>query len=306
MHIQKFIDHLRYARRYTSHTICAYSSDLAEFKAYLDARQVSLTAVNTPIVRGWIVHLANRKLAHSSINRKVSSLKCFYRFLVEVKAIDENPTLGIAKLKTPRKVHTVYSEEEMDKAVSGGFFQRLSRFERIRNRAIMETFYQTGMRLGELIGLQLKDVDLAEGFFLVWGKRNKARKIPITPNLKSILIQYRYERDQLKNKIGSSFFLTEKGKALYPKLVYRLVYVCLSCATTKTEKSPHMLRHTFATHLLQRGADLNSIKELLGHAGLAATQIYLQNDVESLKNVYNRAHPRGSQSQCHEYKSASR
>ncbi len=307
MPIQKFIEHLRYARRYTSHTVRAYRSDLEGFKGYLDERRIPVQGVNAPIIRAWIASLASRKLDNNSINRKLSSLKSFYRFLVEVKAIDENPALGIAKLKAHRKIHTVYSEEEMDKAVSGVFFQHLSRFARIRNRAIIETFYQTGMRLAELIGLQLKDVDLgADGFFLVWGKRNKARKIPTTTHLKSVLMRYRCERDHLKDETADSFFLTEKGNPLYPKLVYRLVNSQLSHVTTKAEKSPHVLRHTFATHLLQRGADLHSIKELLGHAGLAATQIYLQNDIENLKRMYNRAHPRGSKSKCHERMRTSR
>lgn len=296
MLIQKFIEHLRYGRRYAAHTITAYRADLGQFQAYLERRQIQLCEADLPVIRAWVAALAALGLSRNSINRKISSLKAFYRFLVRIAVLDENPTQGIVKLSVPRRVHTVYTEEEIDRAVGSVLGGGRSDFERLRDQLIIETFYQSGMRLSELIGLRRGDVDLNEGFFLVLGKRNKLRKIPITAQLKALLVRYIALLDRLGVPNRGYLFSSRAGKGLYPRFVYRLVHAHFSQATTKAKRSPHMLRHSFATHLLQRGADLNAIKTLLGHAGLAATQHYAQNDIENLKNVYRRAHPRSLKS----------
>lgn len=292
MLIEKFIEHLRYGKRYASHTIVSYRTDLQQFRAYLEEREVPLPEANTPLIRAWVAHLAECGLAHSSINRKISSVKAFYQFLVHIQDLVENPVRGIVKLKTPKRVHTVYSSEELDRAV-GGFKASCADFEVLRDQVLFEVLYQSGMRLSELIALKRTDVDLDADFFRVLGKRNKMRKLPISPALKPLLLGYRTARVRLGVPDSPYFFCTGKGRPLYPKLVYRAVRARLEVATTKSAKSPHMLRHTFATHLLQRGADLNAIKNLLGHASLAATQRYVHNDIENLKNLYNQTHPRG-------------
>lgn len=289
----QFIKYLKYEKRFSALTVQAYENDLRQFVLYLKNTGFTKGAgdAGDKAIRSWIVDLLEKGYSTRSINRKISTLKSFYRFLQRKGSIQKNPMDKIVSPKVSKKLPYFVDQKDMNKLLSTPEFG--NDFEGLRNRAIIETFYQTGIRLSELTGLESRRVNLDSGSILVLGKRNKERMIPISNSLKGILKEYAEKRrTDLKGEDEQYFFLTSKGKKLYPKLVYRVINSYLQMVTTIEKKSPHVLRHSFATHMLNNGADLNAIKELLGHANLAATQVYTHNTFEKLKSIYNQAHPR--------------
>ncbi len=290
---EDFLSYLQHVRRCSVLTVEAYRNDLRLFTDYLQSSGESdLMKINSKDVRHWMMHLLNGGMQVRSINRKVATLRSFYRYLYQEGKISINPCKLIDSMKTAKKLPISLDENEMDDMLSPDNFP--DTYEGKRDRAILQLFYLTGMRRAELIGLTIGQVDLSVGQLLVNGKRNKQRIIPITKTLRSVIDTYMQVRNE---KFGQgtrdeAFFLTEKGKPLYPVLVYRIVHQHIEEVSTISKKSPHVLRHTFATVLLNNGADLMAIKELLGHSSLAATQVYAGNDFEHLIKIYKQAHPR--------------
>ncbi|SHI72685.1 tyrosine-type recombinase/integrase [Flavobacterium terrae] len=290
---QKFLDYLLKEKNYSKHTALAYGNDLAFFEAFLKENydEISLEEVSYTLIRSWIVSLVDDGVENVSINRKIASLKAFYRFLLKTKQIESNPLAKHKALKTPKKIQVPFSEEELNKVLFEIKYPK--GFEGCRDKLIIDLFYTTGIRRSELIGLQLSNLDLSNATIKVLGKRNKERIIPLLPLMIQQLKMYLAERKSLKQIVDeNNLFLLSNGNKLNETFVYRLINCYFSNVSEKVKKSPHMLRHTFATHMLNHGADLNSIKELLGHSSLASTQVYTQSSLTELKNVYSNAHPR--------------
>jgi integrase/recombinase XerC len=290
---QQFQDYLLKEKNYSLHTALAYGKDLEFFQKFLkdDFDNVPLIEVSYTLIRSWIVAMVDAQISNVSINRKIASLKAFYKFLLKTKQIDLNPLAKHKALKTPKKIQIPFSEEELNKVLHQ--IQYKEGFEGLRDKLIIDLFYTTGIRRSELIGLQLKNVDLYNKTIKVIGKRNKERIIPLLPILLDQIKMYQIERAQIQElKDVDYFFLLTNGNKLNETFVYRLINDYFSNVSEKVKKSPHMLRHTFATHMLNHGADLNSIKELLGHSSLASTQVYTHSSLAELKNVYQNAHPR--------------
>ncbi len=288
---EDFINYIRFEKRFSNHTITAYQNDLQQFADYIQITYNTNNSadINHLIIRSWIVDMMNKKISSRSVTRKITTLKTFYRFLIRQKIVLENPMQKIQAPKTSKRLPVFVEKQKMDILLDNVEFG--DDFQGQRNKLIIELFYSTGIRLSELINLKIGDIDLYNNQLKVLGKRNKERIIPFNTTLKKQIETYLLE----KNKIESSeiLFITTKGKKIYEKLVYNIVKSYLSQITTIDKKSPHVLRHTFATHMLNNGADLNAIKDLLGHANLSATQIYTHNTVEKLKNIHKQAHPRG-------------
>jgi integrase/recombinase XerC len=290
---ESFKDYLQKEKKYSLHTVTAYSNDLYDFEAFLkqDFDQDSLEDVNYSQIRSWIVSLVDAGISNTSVNRKISSLKSFYKFLLKIKRIQASPLLKHKALKTPKKLQIPFSEKELDNVLNYIVYPK--GFEGMRDKLIIDLFYTTGIRRAELIGLKVANVDLSKGVLKVLGKRNKERILPMLPVIQEQVRLYLSERAGLEEiKDGEFFFLTLKGVKLNDSLVYRLINMYFSNVSEKVKKSPHVLRHTFATHMLNNGADLNSVKELLGHSSLASTQIYTHSSLAELKKVYGDAHPR--------------
>jgi integrase/recombinase XerC len=290
---QQFQDYLLKEKNYSLHTALAYGKDLVFFQKFLkdDYDNVLLEEVSYTLIRSWIVSMVDAEISNVSINRKISSLKAFYKFLLKTKQIEVNPLSKHKALKTPKKIQIPFSEEELNKVLHQ--IQYKEGFEGLRDKLIIDLFYTTGIRRSELIGLQLKNIDLSNKTIKVMGKRNKERIIPLLPILLDQIKIYQIERAQIQElKDADYFFLLTNGNKLNETFVYRLINDYFSNVSEKVKKSPHMLRHTFATHMLNHGADLNSIKELLGHSSLASTQVYTHSSLAELKNVYQNAHPR--------------
>lgn len=289
--VQQFCDYIQHQKRYSRHTVIAYKNDLEQFTQY--ARQSFVvnewTEVNTAIIRSWIVSLIEEGNTSTTINRKISSLKSIYKYMIKNGLMATNPLLKVVVPKTSKRLPVFVNEKEMTQLFTQVEFS--NNFEGIRDRLIIELFYNCGIRLSELIHLSISDVDTYELTVKVMGKRNKERIIPITNTFKKNYTTYIEAREKT-NPTTNYLFLTKNGKNIYEKLVYRIVNNYLSIVTTATKKSPHILRHTFATHMLNRGAELNTIKEILGHASLSATQVYTHNTIEKLKTIYKQAHPR--------------
>ncbi len=290
---QKFLDYLLKEKNYSKHTALAYGNDLVFFDAFLKENygEMSLEEVSYTLIRSWIVSMVDDGIENVSINRKIASLKAFYKFLLKTKQIELNPLAKHKALKTPKKIQVPFSEDELNKVL----FEIKYRegFEGVRDKLIIDLFYTTGIRRSELIGLQLSNLDLSNATIKVLGKRSKERIIPLLPLMIEQIKMYLIERKSLKQIVdGSYLFLLSNGNKLNETFVYRLINCYFSNVSEKVKKSPHMLRHTFATHMLNHGADLNSIKELLGHSSLASTQVYTQSSLTELKNVYSNAHPR--------------
>ena len=289
----KFRDYLGLEKNYSPHTVTAYLNDLDFFQAFLKSAfdDDDLIRVNYNQIRAWIVSLSDDGVSNSSINRKISSLKSFYKFLLKTKQIETSPLLKHKALKSPKKLQIPFSEKELDLVLNQIVYPE--GFEGVRDKLVVDLFYTTGIRRAELIGLKLHNVDLSNGTIKVLGKRNKERIIPILPVVQNQIRIYLNERSRLQPIIdGDSFFLLLKGVKLNDSFVYRLINYYFSNVSEKVKKSPHILRHTFATHLLNHGADINSVKELLGHSSLASTQVYTHSSLAELKKIYGSAHPR--------------
>ncbi len=288
---ESFFQYLQFEKRYSAHTITAYKSDLISFSEYIQAQFEieDLAQVPHTFIRSWIVQLMDEGMKSKSVNRKISSLKTYYKFLQREGEIAQSPMLKIISPKVPKRLPQFVEEKGMENLLDKIDFENT--FEGIRNRLIIELFYATGIRVSELVNLKSIDVNLGSQQIKVLGKRNKERIIPISEHLLAIMNLY---LDEKSHSIGDSehYFCNEKGEELYIKYVYRLVKSELSKVTTIQKRSPHILRHTFATHMLNNGADLNAIKEILGHSSLAATQVYTHNSIEKLKNIYKQAHPK--------------
>ena len=289
----KFQDYLLLEKNYSHHTVIAYINDIGFFESFLSNEydDYNLITVNYNQIRSWIVSLSDDGISNSSINRKISSLKSFYKFLLKTKQIESSPLLKYKALKSSKRIQIPFSEKELDMVLNQIIYPNC--FDGIRDKLIIDLFYTTGIRREELINLKTQDVDLSNHTIKVLGKRNKERIIPILPIVENQVRKYLSERAQIQSITDLGyFFLLLKGVKLNNSFVYRLINYYFSNVSEKVKKSPHILRHTFATHLLNNGADINSVKELLGHSSLASTQVYTHNSLAELQKVYNNAHPR--------------
>lgn len=286
-----FFDYLVFEKHLSKHTIAAYKTDLNQFNAFCENQKIdNLLSVNSKDIRRWIIFLLNANTNPTTVHRKLSSLKAYYSFLQREGSIKENPAADAILPKKTKKLPQFIKENEVDDLFDASFFT--NDFEGIRDRNILHLFYLTGMRRQELIDLKVEDLDINRNVISITGKRNKMRYVPLPKWLIDQLVDYSKVRNDMTLNNHHYLFVTNKGKQLYPKLVYRIVNYYVSRVSTINKRSPHILRHTFATQMLNAGADLNAIKELLGHANLSATEVYTHNSFQKLKKTYNQAHPR--------------
>lgn len=288
-----FRDYLVLEKNYSLHTQKAYCDDVNSFETFLQEAsfEVVLEKVEYFQIRSWVVFLVDAGLSNVSVNRKIASLKAFYKFLLKTKQISVNPLVRHRALRVPKNIQIPFSEKEMNSL--GDPFHEYLEFDELRNKLMVEMFYATGMRRSELIDLKFKDVSVSGATVKVLGKRNKERVLPLLSSLVGLVELYVDKRSKLEIvEDFDFFFLSSKGLKLSQSFVYRTINSYFSTVSEKVKKSPHILRHTFATHMLNNGADLNSIKELLGHSSLASTQVYTNNSLAGLKKVYKEAHPR--------------
>lgn len=286
----RYIDHLTIEKRFSPHTVVAYSREVDEFNEYLATIQESPDSVTYAQCRAYFSGQMDEGQHANSVNRSLSALRNYFNFLLRERLISQNPLLGIKALKRPKKLPVVVAHEKLsvlldEEEVFGTDFSGL------RDRLVMEFLFGTGVRLAELLQVRVQEVDFYARQVLVHGKRSKQRLVPLTDTLIGLIKAYLSAREEVANDTDY-LFVTDAGKPAYSKLIYRIVNKYLALLSTQGKRSPHVLRHTFATAMLDNGADLNAIKELLGHAGLSATQIYTHNSVERLKTIYNQAHPR--------------
>jgi len=290
-----YVNYLSLEKKYSSHTVLAYTRDLRSFAGFCfkEYGEEEIKDCQYVQIRSWIVLLLENKVSNRTVNRKIASLKSYYRFLLKIGLIQVSPLAKHKALKMSKKIQVPFSVKEMNCVLGEIEFE--DSYEGVRDRLMIELFYATGIRKAELIGLRLSDIDLKTNSIKVLGKRNKERIVPLTGVLEEVLKGYLVERSKLVsgNEIDS-LFLTKRGVKIYDSLVYRVINLYFSRVSSKLKKSPHVLRHTFATHLLNEGADLNAVKELLGHTSLAATQIYVHNSMAKLKEVYANSHPRNA------------
>jgi integrase/recombinase XerC len=288
----KFIDHILYEKRYSKHTISAYQNDLDQFFSFCADRYgiKSERDIDHHVIRSWIIDLSEEGISARSVNRKLSTLKSYFRFLLKEGVLEANPMQKVIPPKSKKSLPVFIEEEKMEFLFEATDFSE--GFAGVRDRLVLELLYATGMRLSELITLKEDSIDFANQSIRVLGKRNKERLVPVGPKLQSMIKDYLEAKHKLFNNKTVHLLVTDKGDPIYAKMVYRIVNNYLELVTTKTKKSPHVLRHTFATHMLNNGADLNAIKEILGHANLSATQVYTHNTIDKLKNIYKQAHPR--------------
>ncbi len=295
MSVLQFKDYLQLEKNYSLHTIKAYEADLLAFQDFLttEFECSSLRKVNYSQVRNWIVALSEDGVSNRTINRKISSLKSYYHFAQKIGEIDISPLQKHKPLKTAKKVQVPFSEKEVLEVLSN---IDTSSLEGLRDKAIIELFYSTGLRRIELINLKLSDLDLKKATIKVLGKRNKERYLPLLISVTKTIELYLNERSGAIPKASgfSYLFVSSRGDKMSESLVYRIINTYFSKASVKLKKSPHILRHSFATHLLNEGANLNAVKELLGHSSLAATQVYTHNSIAELKNIHKNAHPRNN------------
>ena len=292
MLIDAFLDYLRLERNYSVKTIVSYRTDLLEFEEYfkkVDA-ELDFTRVDADIVRNWMVSLMDDGRTATTVNRKLSSLRSFYRFLLKRKVVSVDPMVKVVGPKKKKPLPSFVREKDMDRLLDESLYDE--GFEGCRDRAILEMFYATGMRRSELIGLDVADVDLSAKLIKVTGKRNKQRLIPFGDELAEGLLEYIKVRNETLPQGAEAFFVLKNGERMYPEAVYRLVRRYLSGVVTLKKRSPHVLRHTFATAMLNGKAELRAVKELLGHESLATTEVYTHTTFEELKKVYEQAHPR--------------
>ena len=293
MLLQSFINFLKNERKYSLHTVKSYSGDVLSLIQFLNLELNSINLIKVSHIRSFILHIKEQNNSPKTINRKISSLKTFFNFCVRENYINSNPLLKIKSLQGPQKLPPLLSESSLENLFDlEGVFD--TNFKGIRDRLILELFYQTGIRLSELINIRLTDVSFTNLELRVIGKRNKQRIVPLTNALATLLNTYIKKRDtEFPNNKIHFLFVSNNGKKSYAKMVYRIVHYHLSLVSSVQKKSPHVLRHAFATHLLNRGADLNAIKELLGHTSLLSTQVYTHVSSEKIKRAYKKSHPRG-------------
>jgi integrase/recombinase XerC len=290
--IERFLDYLRFERRFSNHTVIAYRNDLNQLRQFVQADNPDseLTSLTAPEIRVWLVKLMEDGLDARSVNRKITALKTFYKFALKSHLIQLNPMLKVVSPKVSKKLPVYVEADRLDLLLDKVEFPQ--NFEGVRDHLILELLYGTGMRRSELLELKIDDIDFRLGQIKVTGKRNKQRIIPLFDALSEALQSYLKIR---QSQVTDHLFLLcdEKGSRLYPEKIYRIVKKYLSMVSTQSKRSPHTLRHSFATEMLNKGADLNSIKEILGHANLSATQVYTHNSIEKLRAIYKKAHPRG-------------
>jgi integrase/recombinase XerC len=288
-----FLDYLKFQKRYSQHTIISYQNDLTDFFDFIetDYGNLSINEISTTLIRTWLANLKKDKIGSKSINRKISTLKSFFKYQLRKETISVSPMANIVSLKVSKRLPSFIEEKDMDT-----LFQHVEfpdTWEGKTDRLLLQIFYQTGMRLSELINLKEAQIDKGYSNLKVLGKRNKERIIPINNLLLYPILEYiKSKRDNVEVFDTEYLLISEKGKKLQPKYVYNKVKQYLGYVTTNERKSPHILRHSFATHLTNNGADINAVKELLGHSSLAATQIYTHNSIEKLKEIYKKAHPK--------------
>ena len=289
----RFLEYLQFEKRYSQHTLISYKTDLYQFVDYLQAEYDGILLVNvtSSFVRSWLASMRNDKLTAKTINRKISTLKSFYKFLMKSGELKQSPLATIVSPKIQKRLPSFVSEPDMETLQR--HIEYSNDWKGLISKIIIELLYATGMRLSELITLKTSNVDFYNNQVKVLGKGNKERIIPVSKEVMFLLKTYIAEKEKLNfNKEQSHLLVTENGKSLYAKYVYLVVKKNLSYVTTLKKKSPHILRHTFATHLTNNGADLNAVKELLGHASLAATQVYTHNTIDKLKDIHKQAHPK--------------
>ena len=293
MSLDIFIEYLVKERNYSNNTIIAYKNDLKEFQNFclIEFNYENLKKSNYSFIRSWIVSLVESGLSNRSINRKISVLRSYFNFLLKIGEIDKSPLKNHKPLKEEKKIQVPFSEKEINSLLDGDFFKK--DYEGTMIKTLIQLFYSTGLRLSEVTNLKNMSVDLVNKKIKVLGKRNKERIIPIIDSLMNQLLKFQELKKQIISDPESEFFfVNEKNIKLKNIYVYKVVNLYLNKVSTKSKRSPHMLRHSFATHLLNRGADINSVKELLGHASLAATQIYTHSSMEKIKSIYKKSHPR--------------
>ena len=293
MSFSSFKNYLNLEKKYSTHTVDAYLKDLETFQIFNEEEfsEKRINNVNYSQIRSWIIYLVDSGISNRTINRKISSLNSYFKFLLKIEDIEVNPLSKHKALKVSKKVQIPFSPKEVSQVLDDFNFD--NSFEGIRDKLIIELFYSTGIRRIELVQLKLADVDISRKTLKVLGKRNKERFVPLLDSVLETIQQYIRSRKQLEIINDKEvLFLTKKGDKIYETLVYRIINNYFSKASTKVKKSPHILRHSFATHLLNQGADLNAVKELLGHSSLAATQVYTHNSIAELKKVYAKSHPR--------------
>lgn len=290
MSLESFIAYLSFEKNYSRHTILAYEKDIQLFEKFVftEFEQESITKIDYIEIRSWIITLVDSGLANRTINRKISSLNSYFKFLQKTEQRQDNPLAKHKALKVSSRVQVPFSENEIKEVLD---LLNEDSFLGLRDRLIIELFYSTGIRREELINLKEADVDFYNSTIKVLGKRDKERIVPMLKTIEKTLKKYLSEK-KIKDLKDEHLFVTEKGNKIYGTLVYRIINTYFSRVSNKVKKSPHIIRHSFATHLLNEGADLNSVKELLGHSSLASTQVYTHTSLEHLKQVYNQAHPR--------------
>jgi len=287
----RFLAYIKFEKRYSDHTVTAYGNDLDQFFLFLltEFEISDPVSVDSVAVRSWIASLMEKGDSPRTINRKITTLKTFFRYMIREGEMEINPMRRVTAPKMSGRLPIYVEQEQMDQLLNTIEFS--GDFSGIRDRAVLETFYFTGMRLSELVALDETDIDFQRHTIKVKGKRNKERLIPFSNKYRMLIVEYMAEKRRIFGG-NDALFLTDSGRRIYARLVYTIVNRYLGLVTTASKKSPHVLRHTFATHLLNQGADLNALKELLGHANLSATQVYTHNTIEKLKKVYKQAHPR--------------
>jgi integrase/recombinase XerC len=290
--IEKYIKYLRYEKNYSLHTEISYSKDLHQFAEFLSLHfpDVDIKSVDNDVIRMWIVSLMEDKMSPRSVNRKLSALKSFYKYLLRIGEMSSNPMKKIVGPKTSKPIPAFVNNSDMDKILDEAGVE--DDFESFRNHVMIELFYVTGIRRAELLGLKDVDIDFGSKTIQVTGKRNKQRLIPVSDDMLLLIEQYMNMRNEEVENQSGYFFVKKDGEKLYPMMIHRIVTESLKQISTLSKTSPHILRHSFATGMLNNGADINAVKELLGHSSLAATEVYTHTSFEELKKIYNKAHPR--------------
>ena len=290
--VNEFLQYLQYEKNYSFHTVLSYRTDLYQFCDFLviKPQKINPININSQQIQQWSLLLMSTKISARSLSRKISTLKSFWKFLLVRGLATQDPTLKIILPKTKKPIPAFFKEKEMNSALDNK--SNPNDFETTRDLLIISIFYQTGIRLAELISIEDKDIDLINGNLRVTGKRNKQRIIPISNSLCKEISEYIELRNNKLEILSANLFLRENGQKLYPKLIYNIVHNTMSEVSSLHKRSPHVLRHTFATSILNGGADINAVKDLLGHSSLAATQVYTHTSFEELNNIYKHAHPR--------------